>query len=38
VGDARRVVGEGAAQVVDGWQVPPPTWAERDPALTAGLT
>jgi pimeloyl-ACP methyl ester carboxylesterase len=26
------------AQVVDGWQVPPPTWAERDPALTAGLT
>jgi pimeloyl-ACP methyl ester carboxylesterase len=26
------------AQVRDGWQVPPPAWAERDPALIAGLS
>jgi pimeloyl-ACP methyl ester carboxylesterase len=26
------------AQVGEGWQVPPPSWADRDPALIAGLT
>jgi pimeloyl-ACP methyl ester carboxylesterase len=26
------------AQVVDGWQVPSPTWTERDPELIVGLS